>query len=88
MKQKETINLALILLVLAGLSPLRAVNNRKKGSNPVAYQPIIIIYGGNFSAAVLSLRRSKTPLENRFIVGVAPIFNLGGLSSGGLGFTR
>jgi hypothetical protein len=83
MKQKrKTINLALIL-VLAGLLTLMGCKQSEENSSSVASADIII-YGGTsaaISAAVEAKRSGKS------VIVVSPDIHLGGLSSGGLGFT-
>jgi hypothetical protein len=84
MKQKrKTINLALILLVLAGLMSLTGCKQSEERSNPVATADIII-YGGT-SAAVSAAVEAKR--SGKSVIVVSPDIHLGGLSSGGLGFT-
>tara|TARA_R110002049_G_scaffold113712_2_gene264186 strand:+ start:4581 stop:6251 length:1671 start_codon:yes stop_codon:yes gene_type:complete len=78
----KTINLARIL-VLSGLMTLMGCKQSEENSSSVASADIII-YGGTsaaISAAVEAKRSGKS------VIVVSPDIHLGGLSSGGLGFT-
>lgn len=83
MKQKRRIiNLALALFIF-GIMGLLGCKQSKGNSKPVATADIII-YGGTsaaISAAVEAKRSGKS------VIVVSPDIHLGGLSSGGLGFT-
>ncbi|MBC8766425.1 FAD-dependent oxidoreductase [Arenibacter sp. BSSL-BM3] len=80
--KRRIINLTLIL-VIAGMMGLTSCKQSEEKSNPVATADIII-YGGTsaaISAAVEAKRSGKS------VIVVSPDIHLGGLSSGGLGYT-
>ena len=83
MKQKRmTLNFYLILLI-AGLMGLTGCKESGEETKPIATADIII-YGGTsaaISAAVEAKRSGKS------VIVVSPDIHLGGLSSGGLGYT-
>ena len=83
MKQKRmTLNFYLILLI-AGLMGLTGCKESEEETKPIATADIII-YGGTsaaISAAVEAKRSGKS------VIVVSPDIHLGGLSSGGLGYT-
>ncbi|MCK0146385.1 FAD-dependent oxidoreductase [Arenibacter sp. F26102] len=80
--KRRTINLILIL-VITGMMGLTGCKQTEEKSNSVASADIIV-YGGTsaaISAAVEAKRSGKS------VIVVSPDIHLGGLSSGGLGFT-
>ncbi|RAJ08141.1 FAD-dependent oxidoreductase [Arenibacter echinorum] len=81
-QKRKSINLVLILL-LTGFLTLTGCKQSEEKSNSIATADIII-YGGTsaaISAAVEAKRSGKS------VIVVSPDLHLGGLSSGGLGFT-
>ncbi|WP_205164594.1 MULTISPECIES: FAD-dependent oxidoreductase [Arenibacter] len=83
MKQKRKAIELTLILVIAGMMGLTGYKESKEKSN-LAATADIIIYGGTsaaISAAVEAKRSGKS------VIVVSPDIHLGGLSSGGLGFT-
>lgn len=83
MKQKRRIIILTLILVIAGMMGLTSCKQSEEKSNSVATADIII-YGGTsaaISAAVEAKRSGKS------VIVVSPDIHLGGLSSGGLGYT-
>ncbi|WP_285059307.1 FAD-dependent oxidoreductase [Pedobacter ginsengisoli] len=71
----------LILLLILIYAESRAVPFARA---PVAYRADIVIYGGTSAAVTAAVRAAK---DGKRVIIVCPDRHLGGLSSGGLGFT-
>ena len=83
MKQKRKTIKLIFVLVIAGMMGLTGCKQAEEKSNSIATADIII-YGGTsaaISAAVEAKRSGKS------VIVVSPDIHLGGLSSGGLGYT-